>query len=151
MKKLIAIIACLMPIMAFGVDVCVKENTYISVLKKNVDGTAYSVNADKIWKVVFDYHTITGEAACNDISGTIGSPITNLYTNAEDSGTYCWCRMWPVVYYGYESGPTSYWILLSHYTGATAENDCESGCTGACASAVATDTTFRSAVFESMW
>ena len=154
MKKIIISILCLLPVMAYGVDVCVKNNTYISILKNNVDGTPTADDNNKVWRVVFDYKTITGDAACNDISGTVKSPITNLYTDAEDSGPNCWCRMWPITSYGYETGPSSYWILLQTYTGASAETDCENGCTTACANAVATNTNpsgFRDAVFESMW
>ncbi len=152
MKKIITIILSLIPMMAFGIDVCVKDNTYVVVLKHNVDGTSTPYNTTKTWKVEFNYKTITGEAACNNISGTVKTPITNLYTNAEDSGSYCWCRMWPVSALGYDSGPSSYWTLLQQYTGGTAETDCESGCTAACGSAIASNTNgFRVAIFEAMW
>ena len=156
MKKLITAMLCLMPIMAFGVDVCVKNNTYIMILNNDVSsGTTESNDTTKVWKVTFGGGTdiITGEAACNEISGTVKSPITNLYTDAEDTGTYCWCRMWPT--YGYETGPSSYWILLKQFSTAAL---CESGdsgteaCATACASAVEANTDgFRTAMFEAVW
>ena len=146
---------CLMPVVAFGIDVCVKNNTMIMILKNDVNGTPTGDDANKVWKVVFDYKTITGDAACNDVSGTVKTPVTNLYTDAEDSGTYCWCRMWPIVSYGYETGPSSYWMLLKQYS---TDALCESGdtntdaCATACAKAFANDTNgFRTAMFESMW
>ena len=156
MKKLMTAMLCLMPIMAFGVDVCVKNNTMIMILKNDVPaGTPTGDNANKIWKVEFNYKTITGDAACNEISGTVKTPVTNLYTDAEDSGQYCWCRMWPILSYGYETGPSSYWMLLKQYS---TDSLCESGdantdaCATACAKAVANNTDgFRTAMFESMW
>lgn len=133
----------------WGLDTCAKTNTYVGIFKKNVNGTASESNpTTKVWRVTFDYITLTGMAACNDISGTANTPTTNLVTNASDQGDKCWCQMWPVESYGHETGPSSYWMYLTSYADATT---CASTCTSACATAVQSNTTFRTAMFESMW
>lgn len=151
MKKIITIMVAIIMCgsAAYGFTTCARNNSYIGIFKKNVDGTSKQIDTtNKTWKVVFDYVTLTGYASCNDISGTANTPKTNLITGSEDIGVHCWCEMWPVTDYGYESGPTSYWIYLTAYGDAAT---CASSCTDACATAVKDDDTFRSAVFESMW
>ena len=151
MKKIIISVICGLMICQSGysVSTCKKNNTYIAVFKNNVNGTSSESNSTtKVWKVVFDYETLTGDASCNEISGTANTPKTNLVTGSGDTGIHCWCRMWPVEDYGYETGPSSYWMYLSSYADAPT---CASGCTSACETAVKTNTTFRTAMFESMW
>lgn len=151
MKKILTIITAITIInmSAYGFTTCMRSNSYVGIFKKNVDGTSKDSDAtDKIWKVVFDYMTITGFASCNDISGTANTPKTNLVTGVEDTGIYCWCEMWPVTDYGYETGPTSYWMYLKSYADAAT---CASSCADDCAVAVRDDDTFRTAMFESMW
>ena len=150
MKKILILVVLIMPLAsAYGFTTCARNNSYIGIFKKNVDGTSKQTDTtNKTWKVVFDYVTLTGYASCNDISGTANTPKTNLVTGSEDKGVYCWCEMWPVTDYGYESGPTSYWIYLQSYSDATT---CASSCTDACATAMKDNDTFRGAVFESMW
>lgn len=134
---------------AFAVTTCMKTGTYVGILKKNVDGTSGNhVDATKVWQVVFNYRIITGYAACNDVSGTYATPKTNLYTNAGDTGQYCWCKMGPVASYNQTTGITSYWVYLDGYADAST---CASACTGACKTAMMSNSTFRSAVFESVW
>ena len=112
-------------VMAIGVtdanalNTCMKTGTYVGIVKKNVNGTSSEhVDATKIWKVVYNYDTITGLAACNGISGTYGNPQTNLYTSSGDSGVYCWCKMEPVPAYNKTTGITSYWVFFNNYTDA---------------------------------
>jgi len=134
---------------ASALNTCMKTGTFIGILKKNVNGSSSEhVDATKIWKVVYNYGTITGLAACNDISGTVGTPQTNLFTNAADVGRYCWCKMEPVSAYNKTTGITSYWVFLNGYTDAST---CASTCTGACKNAMSSDATFRSSVFEAVW
>lgn len=151
MKKILTIIAAITitSMSAYGFTTCARNNSYIGIFKKNVDGTSKTSNASaKTWQVTFDYMTITGFASCNDISGTANAPTTNLVTGVEDTGAHCWCEMWPVTDYGYETGPTSYWMYLTAYADAST---CASSCADACATAVKDDDTFRTAMFESMW
>ena len=149
MKKLMTLLMMMASISAYGYTTCMRNNTYLGIFKKNVDGTSSMYdNTNKVWKVVFDYITLTGYASCNEISGTANTPKTNLVTGAEDVGVNCWCEMWPIESYGYEGGPSSYWIYLDSYA---SESACASGCTSACATAMKDDDAFRTAVFESMW
>ena len=151
MKKILIITTAITMIgaSAYGFTTCVRNNSYVGVFKKGEDGTSKQTDTtNKTWKVVFDYTTLMGYASCNDISGTANTPKTNLVTGTEDTGTQCWCEMWPVTDYGYETGPTSYWIYLQAYGSSEA---CATSCTDACATAVKDDDTFRGAMFESMW
>lgn len=148
MKKIIILLMMLTGT-AYGYTTCMRNNTYLGIFKKNVDGTSSTYeNSTKVWKVIYDYITLTGYASCNEISGTSNTPKTNLVTGAADQGIYCWCQMWPIEYYGYETGPSSYWIYLDSYA---SESACASECTSACATAMKDNDTFRTAVFESMW
>jgi len=149
MRKIIMLWLVIISGTAYGYTTCMRNNTYLGIFKKNVDGTSSTYeNSTKVWKVIYDYITLTGYASCNEISGTANTPKTNLVTGAADQGIYCWCQMWPIEYYGYETGPSSYWIYLDSYA---SESACASGCTSACATAMKDDDTFRTAVFESMW
>lgn len=169
MKKIIMIIGTIIITcnVALGVTVCAKNKTYIGILKKDISGTSgTSSNNDKIWAVNFNYtdnvtKTVTGIAACNEVSGTYATPQTNLYTSSADSGEQCWCKMKPVYIensqtYRYKTGITSYWMFLKTFGDATS---CASGGTGtdadscatACMNAVKTNTAFRSAMYESVW
>jgi hypothetical protein len=151
MKKSIMIMFSILmtSVTAYGFTICTQSNSYIGVFPHNVDGTSKEINnTKKIWRVVFPAQTLTGFASCNDISGTANTPKTNLVTGATDIGVHCWCEMWPVTDYGYEVGPTSYWMYLKSYVDATT---CASSCTTDCADAVKDDDTFRTAMFESMW
>ncbi len=151
MKKtmIFAIIGVMVCGYGYGFNTCLRNNSYIGIFKKNVNGTSSEHNdTNKTWKVVFDYTTLTGYASCNEISGTANTPQTNLVTSTADEGSHCWCEMWPVTAYGRESGPTSYWMYLQNFASAGA---CASGCTAACETAVKTNATFRTAMFESMW
>lgn len=151
MKKIviIAILGTIFSSYGYCFTTCVRNNSYVGIFKKNVNGTTSESNASsKIWKVVFDYITLTGYASCNEISGTANTPKTNLVTGTADIGQYCWCEMWPVLAYGYESGPTSYWMYLKSFASDSA---CASGCASDCENAVKSNATFRTAMFESMW
>ena len=158
MKRLMIFLIMMMIVPAVhAYTICAKNNTYVGVVRKGVNGTVADVtnsNGKKQWAVEYNYKTITGFAACNGVSGTYGTPKTNLYTNAGDAGQYCWCEMWPIyddddtTNYHYETGITSYWVYLGDYSTSAS---CASDCTSDCASAMATNQTFRSAVFESVW
>lgn len=167
-KILLIFILLIQPLSVFGATVCARNGTYISILRKDVNGTSgectNSINTQdptdktKTWKIVYDYKTITGYAACNTISGTYARAKTNLYTTPSDEGTHCWCKMEPVSTYGYTTGIVSYWVYLNTFEDSTAclgnTNSCNSntnGCTAACMNAMKNDNTFRGAVFESIW
>ena len=151
MKKTIIffILAIIGTYQSYAVTLCVRNNTYVDILKKNVAGlTGESSNDGKKWKIDFGYKTVTGIAACNEISGTNGVALTNLFTSATDQGEQCWCKIEPVLAYGFETGITSYWVFLNTYADAAT---CATSCAAACMNAIKSDTAFRSAVFEAVW
>ena len=160
MKKLLALVFCLMPVVAFGTTVCAVDNTYIGLFKPLVGGTVTaSSDANKTWKLTFDdgngyNRVITGISACNEVSGTAGVATTNLYTATTDEGQHCWCKFEPVYAYdNRESGIASYWVYKQVYTtnGDPDATACASGCATACATAIATDATFRGKMFDAIW
>ena len=156
MKKVLVLIMMVACASAYGYTTCMRNNTYFGIFKKNVDGDSTQSQSDatkKIWKVVYDYVTLTGYASCNDITGTANTPKTNLVTGPQDVGINCWCEMWPVEEdYGYETGPSSYWVFLKAYDGAgETASTCASNCAADCKEAMRSNATFRTAVFESMW
>ncbi len=157
MKKVLGLALCLMPVVAFGTTVCAVNNSYIAVFKKTITTGTVNEHEDgttKTWKVTMtdtNYSkTITGVAACNEVSGTNGTAQTNLYTTRTDVGQHCWCKMEPVEAYGYETGIASYWVYNKAYADATA---CAAACSTQCATdmAAAPTSSFRSAVFDAIW
>lgn len=156
MKKIIMMFGMVLMIcnVAYGVSVCAKSNTYVGIWKPTIAGTSGSAsNSDKIWYVDFDYGNnvtkrITGIAACNEVSGTYATPQTNLYTSSSDAGEKCWCKVEPVEDYNVKTGITSHWMFLE--TAADAST-CASTCATSCMNAIKSDSTFRSAMYESVW
>lgn len=144
----------------FGAQMCVKTNTYISVFRKNTNGTSAECSnseIDKMWKVVYDYKTITGFASCNALGSSIDP--TTVVTTGATTGTNCWCKMAPVTTYnnGIPTGVVSYWVYLKSYDTAEAcadGNGCNSsrsGCTASCMNAMKNDASFRGKIFNTIW
>lgn len=132
-----------------ALNICAKTGTYVAVLKINVNGDSYQTNNDqKHWRVDYNYKTLTGLAACNEIPGTYATATTNLSTSSADSGQHCWCKMEPVSEYGYDTGLASYWVYLNEYDDA---DSCATGCTNGCALAMKDNSVFRSGIFNSLW
>jgi len=150
---------------AYAENVCVKDGTYIGILRKNVDvncGTANACtescdkivwsSANKEWKVEFDYKTITGIASCYSTSGTFGNKNENFAGTTSSTGRYCWCKMEPVQNYGYYTGMSSFWVYLKDY-GSGNNAFCADGCTESCARAMAKNScysNFRTALFNTI-
>ena len=143
---------------ADALTICAHTNTYVAVLKKSIDGKSYSADSsNKIWNVVFDYTTVdgnsdkvlTGMAACNGVSSTVNTALTNLYTTPSDIGTNCWCKIYPITEYGLSTGLASYWVLFKD--DYLTDEACAESCTEACALAIKNNTNgFRAAVFDSI-
>ena len=116
--------------------VCVKDGTYIGLLKKNTNVASSSdieySSTNKEWKVNFNYKTITGIAYCSSTSGNFGVKNENLSTGSNDTGQYCWCKMEPVANYNHYTGMASFWVYL-----ANLQSDCDNTCTKKCAYAIA--------------
>ena len=153
LKLIITVTASMMVMPVFAVQMCVKTNTYISVFRRDVNGTSgeyKNSDTDKIWKVVYDYTTITGFASCNSLASTT-NPTTVVATGAT-SGVNCWCKMAPVPTYtnGIPTGVVSYWVYLKNYDSADECAD-NSGCTASCMNAMKSDASFRDTVFSTIW
>ena len=160
MKKILMTILCLMPVVANGTTtVCAVNNSYIAVFKKTLTSASVDASANgttKTWQVSMadtgtNYSkTVTGIAACNEVTGTRGTAKTNLYTTTNDIGQYCWCKMEPVEAYGYETGIASYWVFNKEYASADA---CRDACSTQCATDIASisDSSFRSSILEAIW
>lgn len=123
-------------------QVCVKDGTYIGLLKKNTnvssnDDITYS-SANKEWKISFDYKTITGIASCRDNPNnkTFGTKDESLSGTTAPTGQHCWCKMEPVANYNHYTGIASFWVYLKNYSSNT---DCadDNGCAKTCAYAIA--------------
>lgn len=151
-RTLIYICLALLTVSSYGAsDICKKRNTAVILLSKSTNGTTATSNAsEKTWTVTYGYTTldvlstqsttISGNAACNEISGSVNTSNTGLFTTASDEGLYCWCEMMAPAH--------SYWTFAYTYTSNT---DCASGCAAKCADLMQTSTAFRTGVFESIW
>ena len=153
MKRFIVLFGLVFAITAAFADtnICRKNNTLVILLSKSTNGqSATSDASDKTWSVTFNYTTmsvqsrtsssISGEAACNEISGSANTPNTALITSVTDEGTNCWCSM--------TAPAISYWVFNQTYGTSAA---CASGCAAACASSVNTSTLFRTGMFGAIW
>ena len=152
-KLIFMITSALITLPVFAVQMCVKTNTYISVFRKDVNGTSgeyKNSDTDKIWKVVYNYKTITGFASCNSLSSTTNP--TTVVTTGATSGENCWCKMAPVPTYtnGIPTGVVSYWVYLKTFDDADA-CAANSGCTASCMNAMKSDASFRGTVFGTIW
>ena len=129
-------------------NVCVKDGTYIGLLKKNVNAVSDSdieySSANKEWKINFDYKTITGIASCYNTSGSFGTETSSFALTTTTTGQYCWCKMEPVANYNHYTGMASFYVYLKNYSNNT---DCaaDDGCAKECAYAIAYnyDTSFQ--------
>lgn len=146
----------------FAAQMCVKTNTYISIFRKNIDGTSAECansTTDKTWRVTYDYRNITGFASCNTLDGSTNPTTVN--TTSATTGVYCWCKIAPVTTYtnGNTTGVVSYWAYLKTYNTAEACADtvisgCDeshAGCTASCMNAMKSDSSFRGSIFNTIW
>ncbi|MBR3148269.1 MAG: hypothetical protein IKF41_02905 [Alphaproteobacteria bacterium] len=116
MKKLIIIIAMILPMALPAATMCSKNDTITIVLDPSIDGvSSYYDNPNATWHVIFPYGTIHGRSAClntNQSSGTADLHDNGeLVVGGETNGQYCWCRMThPALsawVYGYSRGHVS--------------------------------------------
>lgn len=163
MKKVATIFGFLMIFViapVYAVQMCVKTNTYISVFRKDTNGTSSecsNTDTDKTWRVTYDYRDITGFASCNALDST--TDPTSVVTSGATTGTNCWCKIAPVTTYtdGNPTGVVSYWVYLKSYDSADACADTpgcsggSSGCTASCMNAMKSDAVFRGTIFDTIW
>ena len=153
MKHLIMLVCSMFVIVAAiaDMDVCRKTGTAVILLSKSTDGqTMTSDSSNKTWSVTFNYTTLSvgarsettmsGDAACNAISGTANTANTALIASVQDAGVNCWCEMWIPAH--------SYWTFAQAFASEAA---CASGCASQCATLVKTSSTFRTGMFSAIW
>ncbi len=124
---------------AFGITLCKKTNTAVAVLNKTVGGVKTSAG-NHAWEVnMNDGITVKGKALCSEMPG-VKDQVNTGVADTVDSGLNCFCKMM--------APATSYWVYLQGYETAAS---CESGCSNICGDHMATDRSFRSAVYEAIW
>ena len=102
MKKIIMIIALMMPMIASAATMCSKNDTITIVLDPSIAGNSTGTNAYySLWRTSFSYGTIQGITAClsTNKNSSTGTTVADLHDNntlvvgGETNGPYCWCRM----------------------------------------------------------
>jgi len=144
MKKLVIVMICLGFIgTSFGITLCKRTNTAVAVMNKTVGGVKTSVDNNEWVVSMNDGITVSGKALCSEMPGEKDQVNTGV-ADTIDTGTNCFCKM---------MGPaTSYWVYLYGYnTAAECESGTATGCANICGDHVATDASFRSAIYEAIW
>lgn len=136
MKKIVITLITLLPIVAYGDNMCVKDGSVLVVLDPLIGGTGLEYS-DRNWSVQFSYGVVSG------ISGR-GTPRSNVGTLASDQvapnnplfgAGYCYCKMLrPVESLWVSSGAATYGISLPD-------------CANNCKSSVASNATMRISMF----
>lgn len=153
MKRLFVIMCSMMVISgAFATaNICRKNNTVVILMSKSTNGTSRTYNeTDKTWSVTFDYttlsvgnrtlNTISGNAACNELTHTPDTADTSVMTTNSDTGQYCWCEMMLPAH--------SYWTYAYDFS---TDSACAAGCAQKCADKVKDSQTFRTGMFSAIW
>ena len=126
----------------YAVTLCKKSNTAVAVLNKVVSGTVDSASGTR-WVVnMSDGTVVKGKSLCSGMPGEFAIVNTGV-ADTYDTGTNCYCKMM--------APATSYWVNVNGTTEYESDSACESACVSVCANNVATNQTFRSAVYESIW
>ena len=139
MRKIVIALITLLPIVAYGDNMCVKDGSVLVVLDPQINGTALSNNqTGKTWSTRFSYGIISGIGGCyNDVGstqGVVASDQANItpYT----TGSYCYCKMLKPV--------ESAWVYnVSFYS----VGYCASGCASSCSSNTASAVVVRAGLF----
>ena len=135
---------------ASAVTLCKKSNTAVAFLNKVVAGVVDSATGQR-WQVTMnDTNVVKGKSLCTGMPGTFAVVNTGV-ADTYDTGYNCYCKMM--------APATSYWVNASGSTPyATAEecagtdpNSNAESCVSLCARYMATNETFRSAVYEAVW
>lgn len=144
MKKTICIICGIMMIsVCHAVTLCKKNNTAVAVMNKSVAGSVDDSTSGHRWQVnMTDTTIVKGKSLCTGIPGDFAVVNTRV-ADTYDTGVNCYCKMM--------APATSYWVNASGSTPYATEEACESGCNSSCATYMATNQTFRSAVYEAVW
>ena len=151
MKKLILIIALIMPMMAQAATMCSKNDTITIMLDPSVGNSTNSTygysTANSTWWTAFPYGTVRGISAClsSNYGKSLGGAVADLHDNnelvvgGETNGEHCWCKM--------THPAASLWVFYSTYSSAS---DCAYYCASRCGSNVRGDSAMRSGLFGSV-
>ena len=144
MKRIMMFLIMIMGIYsAEAVTLCKKTNTAVAVLNKVVGGTVDNSTTGHRWQVnMTDTTVVKGKSLCTGMPGDFAVVNTGV-ADTYDTGYHCYCKMM--------APATSYWVNASGSSPYATEAACESGCNSSCATYMATNETFRSAVYEAVW
>lgn len=145
MKRIILIVIAIITTSAsYGVTLCKKSNTAVAIMNKVVAGTVDNENTSGAkWVVnMTDGNVVKGKSLCSGMPGDFAVVNTGV-ADTYDTGYHCYCKMM--------APATSYWVNASGSSPYATESECASACTGVCAGYMATNQTFRSAVYEAVW
>lgn len=130
MKKLIIIIAMILPMALPAATMCSKNDTITIVLDPSIGGTNYTSSSVTFkWSAWLPYGTVRGIAAClsSAYGKSIGGTVVDLHDNGElvvgteTNGGLCWCRM--------THPALSLWVYDGNYgTGSVCASNCAKNC-----------------------
>ena len=144
MKKLSLVLTIAMSLfgVAYGADMCVRNDTVLTVLDPSIAGGNGTSDATyKTWSVPFSYGTLSGIAGCyatND-TATVPGPDVQSAINATTTGARCYCKM-------LRPAKTP-WVLQQAFG---SNNYCGSNCMSVCAGSVRGTPSFRASLFSAI-
>ena len=161
MKKLLMIVALLMPVCAVATDMCARDDIMVMVFDPQVNGTSNGNNSTEWrWWTDFAYGRVAGDATCLSAAEGLGrtsgmgayygaGDYANTFITADaglngvdadgNERKYCWCKM--------THPASSRWVFNYAYASASA---CVSYCSNYCGHYVRADSAMRGGVFGSV-
>jgi len=137
MKKIIILIATLLPIFAHAENMCVKNGSVMVVLDPQIGGTALANNATgKTWSTKFSYGIISGIGGCSTNAAATPGAVASNQTNITpySTGAYCYCKMLRPI--------ESPWVFSGN-----SHNGCATICASYCSSNAASAVALRASMF----
>ena len=143
MKYFLIITPLMITTSLYAVTLCKQSKTAVAILNKDVGGNVDVSTGGHRWVVnMTDGNIVKGLSVCNGMAGDFAVVNTGI-ADTYDTGYHCWCKMM--------APASSYWVNASGLSPYATENTCESACVSVCANYMATNQTFRSAVYEAIW
>ena len=151
MKKVMMIIALMIPITGWGATMCSKNDTITIMLDPSVGNESNSTygysTAQSTWWTAFPYGTIRGISTClsSNYGKSRGGYVADLHDNGElvvggeTNGEHCWCKM--------THPAASLWVFCYTFSSAS---DCADYCARFCGYYVRSLSVMRSGLFGSV-
>lgn len=142
MRKIIFLIALVLPICAYATDMCARDDTMVLVFDSNVGGAGSTLNqVEWSWVASYTYGRIQGESTCISTqekqNGDIQPGLSGTDANGNPRGS-CFCKMThPVV---------SGWVE----TQAWGMDGCVLNCVYSCGQAAGSNINVRQRLFDSV-